>query len=373
MRSLRAIAYFTVIALSVSAACAAETERAERRTKNLFLLTLDGARTQEIFGGLDLAVLKDTTKDGKAEETPVYKRFWASTPGERREKLMPFFWRTLMAKHGSIAGNRALGSTVRITNEHRFSYPGYSEILTGEARDDVITSNDKKLNPSPTVLELLKRKLSLDSRGVAAFSSWDVLDSIVMHEAGAFTSNAGFEAYEHPDPLVGEMSRLQTLTVTPWDTVRHDVFTFRFAMAHVRTYKPRVLYIALGETDDWSHDGRYDRTLEALERTDMFLRELWELIETTEAYRGKTTIIVTTDHGRGNTTSDWRDHGTKIEGAQYIWIACVSPDSSLRGEWSSSDTVYQNQIAATLCRFLGVDYAEQNPRAGKPIARFFDG
>ena len=51
----------------------------------------------------------------------------------------------------------------------------------------------------------------------------------------------------------------------------------------------------------------------------------------------------------------------------------MSPDSSLRGEWSSSDTVYQNQIAATLCRFLGLDYAEQNPRAGKPIARFFDG
>ena len=72
------------------------------------LITLDGARTEEIFGGLDLAVLKSTLSDKQTVETqPVYRRFWAPTPEARREKLMPFFWGTLMREHGSIAGNRA--------------------------------------------------------------------------------------------------------------------------------------------------------------------------------------------------------------------------------------------------------------------------
>ena len=33
------------------------------------LVTIDGARTQEIFGGLDASVLKSTLKDGQAVET----------------------------------------------------------------------------------------------------------------------------------------------------------------------------------------------------------------------------------------------------------------------------------------------------------------
>jgi len=345
---------------------------AQSKTRNVILITLDGARTQEIFGGLDLAVLKSTARDGKVEDTPTYRKYWAPTPHERREKLLPFLWTTLLVREGSIAGNAQLGSLVRVTNTHRFSYPGYSEILTGEARDDLIRSNAKKLNPSPTVLEVLRAKLALDAQRVVAFASWDVLDAIVMHTEGSITSNAGYERYETSDPALARLSEAQSLAPSPWDTVRHDYYTFQFAADAIRRNKPRVVYIGLGETDDWAHDGRYDMVLEALHRADQFLRELWDLLAADASYRGTTTVLLTTDHGRGNTPSDWRDHGEHVEGAQYIWIACFSPDSSLRGEWVNAPAVEQSQIAATLCEFLGVNYSEVQPRAGKPIARFFD-
>lgn len=345
---------------------------AEGRTENVILITLDGARTQEIFGGLDLEVLKAVTKKGKIEDTETYKKFWAPTPELRREKVMPFFWGTLMKHEGSIAGNQALGSTVRVTNGMRFSYPGYSEILTGQAHDDVINSNDKKRNPYPTVLEFLKKKLKLSAHQVAAFTSWDTMDWIVEHENGAITSNAGFEAYVHPDPFIQKLSAFQFETDTPWGSVRHDAYTFRFARAHLETFKPRVLYLGLGETDDWAHDGRYDKVLEALQRTDTYLRELWQVLQTRDQYRGKTSILMTVDHGRGNTPANWTDHGEKVLEAQYIWLAVLSPDSNLRGEWSKTETIYQNQVAATLCSFLGLDYSENNPNAGKPIARLFE-
>ena len=343
---------------------------AQSKTENVILITLDGVRTHEMFDGLDLSIVKAATKKGSVEETPLYKRYWAESAQQRREKLMPFFWTVLMKQNGSIAGNRTLGSTVRLTNGHWFSYPGYSEILTGQANDAVIKSNDKVRNPNATVLQFLKGKLKLKPEKVAAFASWDVFDWIVESESGAITSNAGYEGYETVDPGINELSKLQFETVTPWDSVRNDIYTFRFAMSHLRTHQPRVLYLALGETDDWAHDNRYDRVLQTLTRTDEYLKELWGFLQSHKQYKDKTTILITTDHGRGLTPANWSDHGSDVEGAQYIWLAAVGPDGSARGEWRKSEVIYQNQIAATLCQFLKLDFSEQNPNAGKPIGRF---
>jgi hypothetical protein len=356
----------TLVSLSLLCALAA-TAAGQSRTENVILITLDGARTQEIFGGLDLEVLKSKTKDGSVEETPLYKKYYAITPEERREKLMPFFWGELMKRQGSIAGNRGLGSAAMTTNKLWFSYPGYSEILTGQAHDDVINSNDKKRNPYPSFLEFLKRKLKLDAKHVAAFASWDVIDYIVEHEAGSVSSNAGREPYAHADPEIKTLSRAQIEAPPSWDGVRHDYYTFRFAMAHLKTHQPRVLYISFDETDDLSHEGRYDKVLDTLNRYDVYLRELWDYLQSSDRYKGKTSIIITVDHGRGATPEDWNDHGDKVPEAQYIWMAFISPDSQLRGEWKNRETVYQNQIAATLCALLNQDYAESNPSAGKPI------
>ena len=347
---------------------------AQNRTENVVLITLDGARTQEIFGGVDLEIVRDKTRRGKVEDSPLYKKYWADTPQQRREKLMPFFWGTLMKEHGSIAGNRTLGSAVMTTNKMWFSYPGYSEILTGQAHDDVIHSNDKNRNPYPTMLEFLKRKLKLSSQQVALFGSWDTFNWIGEHEAGAITINAGHEPYElsaSVDPEIKVLSKLQHEKLGPWDSVRLDYFTFRFALAHIKAYQPRVLHIAFGETDDYAHDGDYTNVLSALERNDRQLKELWEYLQSSPRYKDKTSIIITVDHGRGNTPKDWTDHGEKVPEAQYIWTAIISPDVPLRGEWKNTETIYQNQIAATLSRFLKVDYSENNPQAGKPIERLF--
>jgi hypothetical protein len=340
------------------------------RTQNVVLITLDGARTQEIFAGLDLDVLRSTLpQEAMVEQTRAYKRYWAPTPEASRERVMPFLWTVIMAQHGSIAGNLARGSSVRVTNRHRFSYPGYAELLIGEAHDDVIDSNDKRRNPYPTVLEFLKQRLHLDKERVAAFASWDTFDWIVEHEAGTIASNAGFDAYEGAGPTVDYVNRVQSEALTPWDGARHDAYTFELAMAHVKRFKPRVLYLAFDETDDWAHDGRYDRVLDALHATDGYLRELWTVLQQDAVYRDRTAVVITADHGRGNTPADWRDHGSKIAGAEQIWMAFAGPDWPRRGEWRDSVTIYQNQVAATLAQALRIDYAERHPNAGRPIAQ----
>lgn len=342
---------------------------ARAKTENIILITLDGARWQEVFGGMDAEMFKRIDKD--AEKSDVFKRFAAETAVERREKLMPFFWKVWMNNHGSIAGNPSLKSEVKTTNNFLFSYPGYSEILTGEAHDDIIKSNAFVQNRFPSFLQLLQNKLKLNSNQVASFASWRTMNAIATNKPDAFTINAGFEEYKSDDREVQNLNRAQTEAPTPWDSVRHDYYTFRFAMAHLKKFHPRVLHIGFGEIDDWAHDKNYGLMLETFRRNDDFFKELWRFLESDKQYKGKTTVIITTDHGRGATEKNWHSHGEKVPEARNIWAAFISPDVSSRAEWKDAATIYQNQIAATACKFLGFDYTEQNPNAGKPIANVF--
>jgi hypothetical protein len=356
-----------VIALLAGLASLSARRQPAAAADALILITLDGVRGAEMFGGLDADILRSTlAKDARLEDSPAYKRFNAASAAERREKLMPFFWKELMAKHGSIAGNKALGSSVTLTNTHRFSYPGYSEILTGEAHDDVIKSNDRIQNPYRTVLEELKERLKLPTAGVAAFGSWEVFNEISEQKAGSLTINAGYEEFQTADRAAMEMSRMQFQTPTAWDSARYDAYTFYLAMAHLRAARARVLYLALDETDDWAHDGRYDRVLDTLNRTDGYLKELWTWLQSQPDYQ-RTHILITTDHGRGHTTADWKTHGAKIEGAQETWMAFVSPAMSQRGEWRNHPALHTNQVAATIASWMGVDWTSGKPGVGRAI------
>lgn len=342
------------------------------RVDNVILITLDGVRTEEMFGGLDATIFQSTLGPKDTLEThPLFKQYNAATPKARREKLMPFFWTMLMREHGSIAGNEAAGSRVRLTNRHRFSYPGYAELMLGVAHDAEIASNDNKFYPHETVLEFLKRGLTLTDAQVAVFGSWETFAYIPRQREGVLTVNAGFAKYDSPTPGMSLLSAAQFNTLPPFNGARYDDYTVRFAMDYLARQKPRLLYIALDETDDWAHNKRYDLVLKTLARTDTYLKDLWTWLENDPQYRGRTAVIVTTDHGRGHTPKDWNGHGAEIEGAQKTWMAFIVPGATQRGEWTNAAEIHPNQVAATIARLLGQDFNTVSPQAGKPIEALF--
>lgn len=281
---------------------------------------------------------------------------------------MPFFWGTLMRQHGSVAGNRAKGSVVGVTNRHWFSYPGYAEMLVGRAHDDVIKSNDPVQNPYPTVLEHIRRNVGRSAADVALFGSWGVFNAIGESVPGAISINAGLEVYDSTEPEVRHLSALQFETPTPWGGIRHDAYTFRLAMTHLAAHKPRALYLAFDETDDWAHDKRYDRLLEAYARTDEYLMALWTWLQLQPEYRDRTSLLITTDHGRGVTTADWSNHGDSTPGAEVTWMAFISPHATPRGEWSAHAPLTTSQVASTLLTWMGLDWRRFSPTAAPPVA-----
>lgn len=129
-----------------------------------------------------------------------------------------------------------------------------------------------------------------------------------------------------------------------------------------------MLYVSLGDTDEFSHGGRYDHYLRAAHDVDADLKMLWDELQSRPEYRGTTTMIVTTDHGRGDPPRGWRDHGEKTKGSDAIWIAVIGPDTPALGERQDTAVVTQSQVAATLSAFLGEDYRAAVPTAAPPIA-----
>ena len=335
------------------------------KTRNILLVTSDGLRWQEVFGGVDSALL-NKADGGVVNPSLLKSELGGDKPEVRRKLLMPFLWTTI-AKNGQIFGNVDAGSEVRVTNGMNFSYPGYNEILTGMA-DPKITSNHKIPNQNVTVLEWLNGQDDFRNR-VAVFGSWDVFPYIVNRWRSRIRVVAGWR------PLMGMglskeeflISRLVAETPRMWEDCTYDSFTFHAALEYFHRQRPRVLYIALGETDEFAHSGRYDLYLRAAQNADHHLRALWESVQAMPDFRGTTTMIVTTDHGRGNAPVEWKSHGEKIEGSDKIWIAVIGPDTEALGERTSTEPLTQGQVAATMAALLGADYRSFAKNAAPPI------
>ncbi|MDA1028548.1 MAG: sulfatase-like hydrolase/transferase [Bacteroidetes bacterium] len=333
------------------------------KVENVFLITLDGFRWEEMFSGVDPWLMNNPDYTSDLKE--ISASYWFETPQERRAALMPFFW-GVIAKEGQLFGNRTLGSEVNVSNDQVFSYPGYNEILTGFA-DSTITSNDKIPNHNITVLEWLNAQPDFQGK-VAAFGSWDVFPYIINEERSGVPVNAGFES-ANTDLTEREiwLNQMQSETPSPWATVRLDVFTHNFALEYARKAHPRMVYVSYGETDDFAHDKDYDQYLRSAHRTDQMIADLWNFVQSDPVYKGKTAFVITTDHGRGS-EDRWIGHGIDWKGSEQIWMALIGPGIEGTGEATSEATgearsgrLYQNQIAATVAGLLGKDYQNRVP------------
>ena len=335
------------------------------KTENVVLVTCDGVRWQEVFGGADESLL-DRGHGGVRDPAAMKRLYGGATPEARREALFPFLWGTV-AKQGQIFGNGSKKSLARVTNGKRFSYPGYHEILCGFA-DARIDSNDKKENPNVTVLEWLNGKDAFRGR-VAAFSEWDCFPFILNARRSGLLVNAGIMPLDGPNLSDREKVLNDVLLGTTWAHAdqRSDALTYEMGRAYFERANPRVLYFAFGETDEWAHEGRYDLVLEAAHRIDGYLARMWEEIQASPNYAGRTSLVLTTDHGRGEGLSEWRDHGEKTPASDRIWIAVLGPDTPALGERSDVPEVAQAQVAATVAALLGEDWRAAEPKAAPPI------
>lgn len=321
------------------------------KTKNIIIVTLDGYRWQEIFKGADPGLISNQKY---SKDKSLLESFNASDLKGRREQLMPFFW-NVIGKRGQLYGNRTLGSKVNCANHHLISYPGYSEMLVG-FDDKKVSSNRKKINPNPTVLEFIQGHKDFHNK-VAAFATWDAFPYILRKDKVDFHVNAGLDIAQ------GELSdkEKEINTLLTENQVRHDQYTFHYAFEYMKRVRPRVMFLSFDDTDKYSHAGEYDKYLNAAHEGDKMIGQIWEWVQSQPDYKDQTTILITTDHGRGRGKNNWRNHRLLATGSRQIWFAVMGPDTPSSGELSIRGKYYQKQVAKTIASFLGIQYAPAKP------------
>lgn len=331
------------IAALVFMALSATQAHAQAPAHNVVLVSIDGYRWQELFRGADPDLVEDER----------YRTRYVDVPN-RAAALTPFL--LSFAQTGALIGNRDEGSCARVTNEFWFSYPGYAEMLAGRPNPRV-RYNASVPNDDVTVLERLARRPEFAGQ-VRVFAEWDVVPAILnVERSGIPVLNPPAPEADH-DPQVIEAAR----------AVFADL--------------PRVTWIALGDTDNRAHEGEYDLYLRAATEADDFLRALWQAIESNPRTAGRTTLIVTSDHGRGAAANDrWRGHGSgrwrgiivpglRHEDSDAIFIAARGPGIVATSAYTADNCASVSQIAPTLLRSIGLLSEESQPDMAAPLSVF---
>ncbi len=329
--------------------------------ENILVITLDGLRWQEVFGGVDTALVRSKTFN-QNDSAGIMQRFWAENVSERRKKLMPFLW-SVIESQGRIYGNRAYGNRVDNANPFWVSYPGYSEIFCGFV-DTAINTNSYPPNPNTNVLAFIQQQKNFKGK-VAAFGAWDAFDNILNEQKSGFPVVSGQNdcGGENPSPREQLLNQMKRDAYSPFGNAEQlDVFTHYAALEYLQNKRPRVLYISYGETDEWAHHEHYRDYLNAALQTDRWIQDIWNWLQSDPMYRGKTALLITTDHGRGDLVkSEWTSHGQRVKDSHEIWFAAMGPGVRPAGEIKSANQLYQKQFAQTIAEWLGLKFSAEHP------------
>ena len=330
-------------------------------TPRLVIITIDGLRWQEVFTGAEESLLSNSKEVREVEQ--LRRFYWRHTPVDRRKTLMPFVWNTI-ATQGTIIGNRNLGSVMQVANKTNISYPGYCEMMTGMV-DDAITKNDPVANPHHNVLEAANKDFRYKG-SVVMYGSWKSTRYAIHNEEAHIPACVSYEKNiaKTQTPVLQMVEKMMAGMPRYWRSEHFDAFTYAYAIETLLADHPKVMWISFGDCDEWGHARKYDFYLDAANATDTFIHDIYEACESDKFYKGKTTYLITCDHGRGNGT-EWANHGSGTKGSEATWLMLFGKGIQPKGETFNNGPFLTKQIAATIAQILDVEFT---PDDGAPLS-----
>ena len=221
----------SIVVDDVSTTSATETPRDGR----VVLITIDGARWQDVFEGSDPG--------------------FSGAPSVPPEQLMPRAHALVATRGVALGATRGGCATVHTAGASNVSLPGYLEIFTGHASHCL---DNACAQVEETVLDEAARD---DQVSVASIASWEVLSRAV---SGGGTGVVAAVGRQWPDtvPVTGHLADLVDAgrKADPYpgiDEYRPDAATAAIALEYFRVNKPALFHIGLGDTDEFGHRSDY--------------------------------------------------------------------------------------------------------------------
>ena len=271
-----------------SAPAVAATSTVDSKNPNVILLMLDGVRWQEVFR---------TDKTGL-----IFKHLFQDYLSE-----------------GRIFGNVDKDQAMTVSNSALLSLPAYQSIMSGETQP--CSGNGCGRIGAETFQERAVTELKLDRTQVATIASWDKIPNAVEHVEGATFVNAAYDKLSDgtADAEFDAINEAQVKDPAPWDGARFDRYTWAHSMHFLKKHHPRFMFISFDDSDEWGHKNEWENYLSSLRQYDDWIHELIQTLKGMGEYGAHTTLIITTDHGRGD-DSMWGQHGWPWPESKYIWL-----------------------------------------------------
>lgn len=109
---------------------------------------------------------------------------------------------------------------------------------------------------------------------------------------------------------------------------RADSITLAKALSTLSLYQPKMMLIAFKDPDYYGHLADSAAYIQAIRKTDRYIADIWNYIQSNPKYKDKTTLLVTNDHGRhlDGVADGYISHGDNCEGCRHIELFALSPD-----------------------------------------------
>lgn len=308
----------------------------------VIVLVIDGIRWQEVFTGVDRKLAQRHGLEG--------------TPRTASE-LVPNL-HALRTEVGAAVGAPGVGPPLRASGPVYRSLPGYMELLSGRPAEYCLSNRCGSVR-YPTLID---RVSDGEPEAAALFASWPHLlhAAAVKPERGVVsagrTGGTNLERlYRSP---VRATLRARAVAAGPAPSkgdFRRDAFTAALALDYLNHERPRLLFVSVGEADAWGHANNYSAYLTALHQADAFVGELLSLSTRLNRAGHRTTLIVTTDHGRDQQA---REHGPGIPESGRVWAIAGGFGVEARGDVPLEQPKTLSAIAPSVLCLLGLGGAE---------------
>jgi hypothetical protein len=315
------------------------------------IVTLDGARWQEVFVGSDAQL--------------------SGAPAVPAEALMPRL-HALVTERGAAIGAPGRGAPMSASGPNFVSLPGYTEIFTGR-RSHACADNECAPARLPTVMDQASA-LSARPSDVAVLASWERIERAASAAPGHLVVSTGRVRTSHAEALRDDDATRQLLergaNADPYPgygEFRPDRFTGALAVRYLEAKRPTLMFLGLGEPDEYCHRGDYSGYLASLRASDAILGDLVDALGRMGARGRHTTVLVTADHGRGR---DYRHHGREFPESARVWLVAIGGGVEARGFARSERPHFLADVAPTVRALLDLP-ADTAAASGAPIEELF--
>lgn len=270
------------------------------QTENIIVLIIDGPRLTETFG-------------------------------DDSCRYIPNLCNELAPQGVLIRGFRNNGPT--------YTNAGHSAITTGHYQR--INNNGEELPKRPSMFQYFLENSGFDSTQAMVIASKGKLSILTD------TKDRKWRGRFRPYMYCGTDGKGEGYT--------SDVYTWRDAQVLLKQHHPKLVLINLLEVDVKGHQNDWQGYLKGLRNTDRTAKELWDFIQNDSIYAGKTSLIITNDHGRhlDGRKDGFVSHGDNCEGCRQMYLIALGPDFK-------RNVVLQNKyeqidISSTIAQMLHFD------------------